>query len=96
MIDMRIGPVKEPWYRRLLRLKPRTWIYIQLPNGDTDPIARFVDQYTQEMYLVWLSQQGTEIAQVISSVLEMERGGKGIEPKPRPRVTEYNEENSLG
>lgn len=77
MIYLAMGTVKEPWYRRWLRLKPRTWLFIQ--NDETEyrkPVARFVGDDSPEEFWAWMGQQGEQIAQLVRSVIEMERENK--------------------
>lgn len=71
-IEMGLGTLPEPWYRRWFQLKPRTWLYIQHQTGYRQPVARFVND-GQKDYWRWMDQQGAQIASFVQSLLDAER-----------------------
>jgi hypothetical protein len=71
MIELGVGHVQEPWYRRWLKLKPQIWLYRQLEDG-REPLARFTANGHKDFWL-WMDQQGEQMALMVKSLLDAER-----------------------
>ena len=95
MIDLHIGALEQPWWRKLLKLQPRMSLYHLDEDRKVVPIAHFVGNAGHVKFYRWMDEQAEQLRTIVELV-QKSHHEPSVEPKPgvpKMKPEDYEEKN---